>query len=101
VWVAKPNPRFFRLALEAAGVRAAEALMVGDSYRADVRGAWNAGMDAVWLDRHEGVRITPADEPVPTDVRIIRSLDELPDIVRAGGPLLRGEVLAADPSATA
>ena len=48
-----------------------EALMVGDSYRADVRGAWSAGMDAVWLDRREGVNITPSDEPIPTDVRRI------------------------------
>ncbi|MGQ0607126.1 MAG: HAD family hydrolase [Chloroflexota bacterium] len=99
VGVAKPNPAFYRMALDRAGVRPDEALMVGDSYRADVRGAWGAGMDAAWLDRHEGIRITPAGEPVPTDVRIIRSLDDLPEIVRAGGPLPRGEVIAADPSA--
>jgi FMN phosphatase YigB (HAD superfamily) len=64
--------------------------MVGDSYRADVLGAWSAGMDAIWLDRREGVNITPSDEPVPTDVRRIHSLDELPAIVAAGGPLPRG-----------
>ena len=91
VGVAKPNPAFFRLALETAGVGPAEALMVGDSYRADVRGAWSAGMDAVWLDRREGVSITPSDEPVPTDVRRIHGLDELPAIVAAGGPLPRGD----------
>lgn len=92
VGVAKPNPDFFRMALEAAGVEPHEALMVGDSYRADVRGAWAAGMDAVWLHRHEGASITPSDEPMPTDVRRIRSLDELPAIVAQGGPLPRGEV---------
>jgi putative hydrolase of the HAD superfamily len=92
VGVAKPNPSFFRLALDAAGVEPHEAVMVGDSYRADVRGAWSAGMDAVWLDRHEGANITPADEPMPTDVRRIRSLDELPAIVASGGPLPKGEV---------
>jgi putative hydrolase of the HAD superfamily len=101
VGVAKPNPAFFRMALDRAGVRADEALMVGDSYRADVRGAWGAGMDAVWLDRHEGIRITPDGEPEPTDVRVVRSLDELPEIVRAGGPLPRGEVSMADQPATA
>jgi HAD superfamily hydrolase (TIGR01549 family) len=101
VGVAKPSPAFFRMALAQAGVGPGEALMVGDSYRADVRGAWGAGMDAVWLDRHEGIRITPDGVPVPTDVRIIRSLDEVPAIVRAGGPLPRGEVIAADSSATA
>ncbi|MEP7082378.1 MAG: HAD family hydrolase, partial [Chloroflexota bacterium] len=44
VGVAKPNPAFFRMALEAGSVEPADALMVGDSYRADVRGAWAAGM---------------------------------------------------------
>ena len=91
VGVAKPNPAFYRLALEEAGVEPSQGLMVGDSYRADVRGAWGAGMDAVWLDRHEGMNITPAGEPEPSDVRRIRSLDELPEIMRSGGPLPRGE----------
>jgi len=101
IGLAKPNPAFFRMALERADVAPNEALMVGDSYRADVRGAWSAGMDAAWLDRHSGIRITPAGEPVPADVRVIRSLDELPEIVRRGAPLARGEVVAADPLASA
>jgi len=100
VGVAKPNPAFYRMALDHAGVGPDEALMVGDSYRADVRGAWSAGMDAAWLDRHEGIRITPAGEPVPDDVCMIRSLDELPEIVKAGGPLPRGEVIPAGLPAT-
>jgi putative hydrolase of the HAD superfamily len=90
VGLAKPNPAFYRVALERAGVAPTDALMVGDSYRADVRGAWAAGMDAVWLHRAEGTTITPADEPIPDDVVRIRSLTELPDIVRRGGPLPRG-----------
>jgi putative hydrolase of the HAD superfamily len=95
VGLAKPNPDFYRLALETAGVAAGEGLMVGDSYRADVQGAWGAGMDALWLDRHEGMSITPADEPLPNDVRRIRSLDEVPAIVREGGPLPRGRGIEA------
>ena len=101
VGVAKPDPAFFRLALDAAGAEPSEALMVGDSYRADVRGAWSAGMDAAWLDRREGVNITPDDEPIPTDVVRIHGLDELPAIVAAGGPLPRGEgtgLPAAEPA---
>lgn len=89
VGVAKPSPEFFRLAVDRAGVEPAEAIMVGDSFRADVLGAWSAGMDAVWLDRHEGMNITPVDEPVPPDALRIHSLAELPDLVRAGGPLRR------------
>jgi HAD superfamily hydrolase (TIGR01549 family) len=91
VGVAKPNPDFYRMALEAAGVGAPDALMVGDSYRADVHGAWSAGMDAVWLDRREGITINPSDEPTPTDVHRIHALDELPELVAAGGPLPRGD----------
>lgn len=98
VGVAKPNPAFYRLALEKADVDPADALMVGDSYRADVRGAWAAGMDAVWLDRTDGVSITPEDEPFPTDVRRITGLADLPEIVRAGGPLPRGSDVAASSS---
>ena len=98
VGAAKPNPAFYRLALDAAGVRPDEALMIGDSYRADVRGAWSAGMDAVWLVRREGMSITPADEPMPTDVRRIHSLDEVPELVREGGPQPRGEAADLDPA---
>lgn len=98
VGVAKPNPAFYRMALDRAGVQPQDALMVGDSYRADVRGAWGAGMDAVWLDRHEGMTITPAGEPMPADVRRIRSLDELPELVRRGGPLPRGAAIADEPA---
>jgi HAD superfamily hydrolase (TIGR01509 family) len=94
VGVAKPNPDFYRMALDHAGVEPAEALMVGDSYRADVRGAWSAGMDAVWLNRHEGMNITPADEPMPTDAHRIASLDEVPGLMRAGGPLPRGAAIS-------
>ena len=100
VGVAKPNPAFYRLALDAAGVEPHDSLMVGDSYRADVRGAWGAGMDAVWLDRHEGINITPAGEPIPSDVHRIHSLDELPELVRAGGPLPRGEGIEAEPASS-
>ncbi len=98
VGVAKPNPAFYRLALDAAEVQPAEALMVGDSYRADVLGAWAAGMDAVWLDRHEGMSITPTDEPIPSDVQRVRSLNELPEIMRSGGPLPRGRWVAGEPA---
>ena len=54
-----------------------------------------AGMDAVWLDRRDGASITPSDEPIPTDVRRIHGLDELPEILAAGGPLPRGEGVPA------
>ena len=49
---AKPDLSIFRHALERAGVAADEAVMVGDSWANDVIGATNAGIRAVWLNRH-------------------------------------------------
>lgn len=50
VGVEKPDPRIFRLALEACGVAPHEALFVGDIYEIDVRGARNAGLEPVLID---------------------------------------------------
>lgn len=50
VGVAKPEPGVFKLALEAAGVEAAEAVYIGDSYHVDVRGARAVGMVSVLFD---------------------------------------------------
>ncbi len=43
----KPSPFFYAYALERAGVKAEEALMIGDHVEADVRGALNAGIPAI------------------------------------------------------
>jgi putative hydrolase of the HAD superfamily len=47
----KPHPAVFRQVLEQMGLPAERALYVGDSYRYDVVGARNAGVDAALLDR--------------------------------------------------
>ena len=44
----KPHPRLFEHALEIIDVAASEAVMVGDSLKADVQGAQSLGMTAVW-----------------------------------------------------
>jgi putative hydrolase of the HAD superfamily len=67
---AKPDRAIFARGLELAGVRAEQALHVGDSPREDVEGALAAGITPVLLAR-EGA----AD--VPAGVRAIRALDEL------------------------
>lgn len=54
VGVSKPNPEIFRIALRTAGVSAEETIHVGDLYDADVRGARNAGIEGVLIDR-EGI----------------------------------------------
>lgn len=47
----KPHPSIFEAALEALGVAAAEAAMVGDSEEDDVAGARALGMTAILVDR--------------------------------------------------
>jgi putative hydrolase of the HAD superfamily len=76
--ISKPDPAFFRLAAARAGVPPGAALMVGDSYRADVEGARASGMQAVLLARPEwrDQRETP-----PDGVTVIGSLSELPALV--------------------
>lgn len=54
VGVEKPDPRIFRVALDALGVEPAEALYVGDLYEVDVLGARAAGVDAVLLTTSPG-----------------------------------------------
>jgi HAD superfamily hydrolase (TIGR01549 family) len=56
--VAKPDPRIFRIALERAGARPNETVMVGDSWTNDVLGARAAGIRPVWFNRFELPRPT-------------------------------------------
>jgi putative hydrolase of the HAD superfamily len=47
----KPHPSIFERALEALGVGAGEAVMVGDSYADDIQGARALGIRAILVDR--------------------------------------------------
>jgi len=62
--VQKPHRQAFEALLEALGTRAADSWYVGDDPYADVNGALQAGMHAVWLDA-EG-KTYPADVPPPS-----------------------------------
>jgi HAD superfamily hydrolase (TIGR01509 family) len=50
VGIEKPHPGIFRLALEHAGVKATEAIFVGDTYATDIGGAQLAGLRGVLFD---------------------------------------------------
>ena len=50
IGVPKPDPRIFEFALDLLGVHANEAVMVGDSLEADIKGALGAGLHAVLVD---------------------------------------------------
>lgn len=49
VGVKKPNPKIFNHALKVAKVNADQSVMVGDNYEADILGAINVGMDAIFF----------------------------------------------------
>ncbi len=50
VGISKPQPGIFRIALERLGAAAGDAVMVGDSWAADVVGAQRAGIRAIWFN---------------------------------------------------
>ena len=59
VGVSKPEPGIFQVALSRLGVDAAQAVMFGDSWSADVVGAARAGIRAVWFNPRRAAK--PAD----------------------------------------
>ena len=74
----KPHPPIFREALRRAGVKAESAVHVGDQITSDVKGAENAGVSPILIDR-DGVHPDFADCPR------IETLMELPALLSAGG----------------
>ncbi len=71
VGVAKPDPRIFAAALKALGCTdPTQALMIGDSLKADVAGASQSGIDSCWYNPHH----LPHSGP-HTPTHIIDTLD--------------------------
>ena len=69
----KPAPEFFQRCAEKAGCGGWECLFVGDSLRKDIRGALDAGLNALWY--------CPQGRDVREDVPQIRDMAQLPQIV--------------------
>jgi HAD superfamily hydrolase (TIGR01549 family) len=59
VGVSKPDPEIFRVALDTLQCPAPEAVMVGDSWTADIEGARAVGLRAVWFNP---ARLPPPEE---------------------------------------
>jgi HAD superfamily hydrolase (TIGR01509 family) len=72
--VEKPDPRFFRLALDRVGATAATTVHVGDLFHVDVVGARAAGIRPVLLD--------VADLYPDADCTRVRSLPALVDVLQ-------------------
>jgi putative hydrolase of the HAD superfamily len=70
----KPDRRVFGAALAHFGVPAESAWMIGDNLEADIKGARDLGIGAVWHDA-QGTGLPP--KPRVTPDRIITSLSEL------------------------
>jgi putative hydrolase of the HAD superfamily len=79
----KPHPSIFAAALRLVDVAADHALMVGDSLTHDIAGARQVGMRGVLIRRSAGGSLAAERRcDLDPDVPVIRSLDELPDLVR-------------------
>jgi putative hydrolase of the HAD superfamily len=70
----KPDRRVFGAALAHFGVLAQSTWMIGDNLEADIKGARDLGIGAVWYDAH-GTGLPR--QPLATPDRIITSLSEL------------------------
>lgn len=68
--VEKPDPAIFLMALEKTGLKASEAVYVGDQYEIDVVGARAAGIKPIMIDRYD---LYPEVKDCPR----IRNLSEL------------------------
>ncbi len=81
IGVRKPAPLIFKMALDHLGGSPQNAVMVGDTLRADILGAKQVGMAAIWITRQ-------ADTPQNNEDRLtilpdasISALKELPELI--------------------
>ncbi len=91
----KPDRRIFTTMLDRLGAAPWESVFVGDRLRDDIGGARAVGMRSVLTrqfrdelegpERAEALRIRPEELEGLLPDRDIRSLDELPDVLRAWG----------------
>jgi putative hydrolase of the HAD superfamily len=75
--VSKPDPAIFEIALDRLGCAASDAVMIGDSWPADIEGARRAGIRALWFN--------PTGRPCPvpldgvTELRAFEPIDPVLD----------------------
>ena len=76
----KPSPEIFRLALEKLKLCPEQAVFVGDTVDADIKGGRDAGMKTVYLERRP-----QKDLETITPDQTIKSLRELPAVLKGFG----------------
>lgn len=67
--ISKPDPAIFQIALERLGVAAGDAVMIGDSWAADIVGAARAGIRGLWYN--------PTRKPAPAEPRDVPHIHAL------------------------
>ena len=77
IGISKPDPQFFYQAADSVRVKYSECVVIGDSIRNDIRGAKNAGMTSVWVNR-DGILLQSIIIPNYE----IKTLYELPSILK-------------------
>ncbi|MCR4263342.1 MAG: HAD family hydrolase, partial [Candidatus Roizmanbacteria bacterium] len=73
----KPDPKSFRYILNKLGVKPEESLMIGDNFTADIVGAKQVGMHAVYIDLGRNDRTNDAEPDF-----IVSSLENLATKIR-------------------
>ena len=73
----KPHPSIFEAALKLLDATSTESVMVGDSLNHDIVGARQVGMKGVLIERS-----ATSDSETLDGVRVIRTLAELPEVLR-------------------
>jgi HAD superfamily hydrolase (TIGR01549 family) len=82
--LAKPDPGIFAIALERLGSKAAEAVMIGDSWDNDITGAAAAGVRSIWFNRTDLAR--PGDPPGIPELRSLEPVAQVLDAIFGSGP---------------
>jgi putative hydrolase of the HAD superfamily len=86
----KPHARIFEHALGVLGVKASQAVHVGDSIRSDVKGALGAGIQPVLIDRGTHVHRDGTRPLPPYGVPVVGDLLELLDLLLVPRPATGG-----------
>lgn len=82
VGAVKPEPAIFETALARVSCNAKEAIMIGDSWSADIEGAHNAGIRAIWLNRYG---ISCPDPARALEINSLEPTDFMLDILIGNG----------------
>lgn len=76
----KPHPEMFQTAMQTLGIRPQEGVMIGNSWKQDIVGATESGLDAVWI-HPAGVKKIAQRKLGRQQVVIIRAFHQLQTIL--------------------